>query len=142
MLKNLVIIIIIIIKLLIMYNNSLSKNEYNYQKYKIDFSSIFTLEEKEYQVIFYLESCPNCSLTLEIIKKRELYLKTSIYYVDLLEVNKENRIKTIDNIGINSYSEVYVNVAPLLFSIVDHTIINQIVSQEKICAFLQDIIFK
>ena len=79
---------------------------------------------------------------LEIIKKRELYLKTSIYYVDLLEVNKENRIKTIDNIGINSYSEVYVNVAPLLFSIVDHTIINQIVSQEKICAFLQDIIFK
>lgn len=142
MLKNLVIIIIIFIKILSLYNNLSSKNEYNYQKYKIDFSSIFTLEEKEYQVIFYLESCPNCSLTLEIIKKRELYLKTSIYYVDLLEVNKENRIKTIDNIGINSYSEVYANVVPLLFSIVDHTITNQIVSQEKICAFLQDIIFK
>lgn len=142
MLKNLVIMIIIFIKILSLYNNLSSKNEYNYQKYKIDFSSIFTLEEKEYQVIFYLEGCPNCSLTLEIIKKRELYLKTSIYYVDLLEVNKENRIKTIDNIGINSYSEVYVNVAPLLFSIVDHVITNQIVSQEKICAFLQDIIFK
>ena len=136
MLKNIIVLILICIKILSLYNNSFPKEEYDYLSHKIAFSNLLLMDKDEYQVLFYLESCPNCSLTLEIINKRKLYQYTNIYYIDILEVDERNKITTINNVGISNYEEVQVNVVPLLFDI-RKKIIAQKIGKDQIIDYLE-----
>lgn len=113
------IILILLILLMLLSNNKEIKQE-----------QIFLQKENNYAVLVYLDTCLACRNTKMFLNEMEKRENKIIYYLDFNEckfvTNHEN------NLNINNYKDIYIELVPTLLLIENKVIVNELVGYKDI----------
>lgn len=100
-------------------------------KYEIDLKRVFDQKNKEYTVLFYLDSCLACRNTKMFLIEKEKRERKKVYFVnfELCEFKKEN---SNSNLNVSSYLDLNIKVVPTILIIKDYQVIKEFIGYKDI----------
>lgn len=119
--KKQLIILILFILIIFPFNKEIKQEQ------------IFLQKEDKYAVLVYLDTCLACRNTKMFLKEIEKRKNKIIYYLDFKECKFS--LKHENNIKINNYKDIYIELVPTLLLIENKVVVNELVGYKDIVKY-------
>lgn len=138
--RNIIIVLASISLISCSTNTSFSLTERSYRRSDIFLENVFNLEEEEYLVYFYSDSCLHCLNLKKTISDFYSTGKIAFFKVKIDSSYQGEFYPVAETIGSRSYENVFAGSTPQLSLIINHEVVNAVVGEEDVKLLLSTFI--